>query len=431
MRHKFPNVSDYWKMKPKERRDSTSFYLDNLPDKVVRYAYDYKWFGVFGLTAKESLKEYGIAARCINLEKFEYECYAPDPDEEDCSIYFITTEGDIEEQLRKHRGLSTFLLQHNLYWKQFLLMDITEKIYVTSLHFDLIDLLGLDVDETFVRSEIELEDNEKDNDDIVIEDNKPSKREENDVNSSLFHIEDLSNLDLHEALRNIIDIEGCEIIQEVRLVNILSDYKFFETNPASKFIFKSIITEGYSKRLYSIGEWNSKCAALASHFSLITGFQSDYVKQIFISLAYGLGWISNMPSNDNSFCNQNTSQIQPLNTTIKLTTKEQKELFLYNKIRFLNDIKQETGLEVSNISFEIENSKCFKINCEIRGKVKDSCAGFYIKIVIYDEKNKIRYNDDLGFYCRNDSYFRGFNVITKKIVFPVSYLKISKIAIFV
>lgn len=238
-------------------------------------------------------------------------------------------------------------------------------------------------------------------------------------------------MELHVALRNIIKSDGADIINDVRLINILSDFKAFDAIPASKYILRAIIVDGYARMLNNIGEWNTKCSALASQFSLVTGFQSDYVNQIFISLAYGLGWVSNMPNIDNYFCNQDQSQIQPYNTTIKLTTKEQKELFLYNKIRFLNDIKQETGLEVSNIGFEIENSKCFKINCEITGKVKDTCAGFYIKIVIYDEKNKIRYNDDLGFYCRNDSYFRGFNVITKKIEFPVSYLKISKIAIFV
>ncbi len=53
--------------------------------------HDYKWFGLKGMTAKESLEQYGIAARCLSVGG-EYECYAPDPDEEDCSIYFVTTE---------------------------------------------------------------------------------------------------------------------------------------------------------------------------------------------------------------------------------------------------------------------------------------------------------------------------------------------------
>ena len=47
-----------------------------------------KWFGLKGLSAKDSLAQYGIAVRKMGVD---YECYAPDPDEDDCSIYFTTT----------------------------------------------------------------------------------------------------------------------------------------------------------------------------------------------------------------------------------------------------------------------------------------------------------------------------------------------------
>ncbi len=154
MRNKFPNISEYWKL-PKERKESFTSYKDGLPNQVVRSAHGYKWFGLCG-TAMDSIKKYGIAARCLDLEKFEYECYAPDPDEDDCSIYFITTEGYIEEKVRKHPQLSAFLIQQRLSIKEFFLMEITEKIYFVCQFFDIIELFGIKTEETFERNSIEL-----------------------------------------------------------------------------------------------------------------------------------------------------------------------------------------------------------------------------------------------------------------------------------
>lgn len=154
MSQKFPNISDYWKL-PKKKKESNASYKDDLPNQVVRSAHGYKWFGLWG-TAEDSLKKYGIAARCIDLERFEYECYAPDPDEDDCSIYFVTTEGYMEEKVRKSPLLSSFLIRLNISMKEFLLMEITDKVYAVCHFFDIIDLLDLQIDETFERDSIEL-----------------------------------------------------------------------------------------------------------------------------------------------------------------------------------------------------------------------------------------------------------------------------------
>lgn len=399
MRHKFPNVSDYWKMKPKEQRASISSYVDDFPNKVIRSAHNYEWFGLFGLTAKESLIEYGIAARCIDLEKYEFECYAPDPDEDDCSIYFITTEDYIEERLRKHRELSTFLIQNNLSMKQFRLMEITEMIYVTALHFDLIDLLGLDIDETFIRTELSLDDNEKEEKNIVVEESASQKQ-----------IRDLSNLDFPEALRCIIDHEGDEIIKEVRLVNILSDYKSFDSIPASKFILKSFITEGYSKRLYAIGEWGPKCDSLSNQFAQSTGFQSDCVTLIFKSIAYGLRWLNEIPDMTSQLPKQ--PLIPSLNTSSDL-----------NSITTVDPIStKDFTLMISNIFIEATGKKTLHVSFEANKKDKDKWCNLFV--VLYDQSNRIRKKEKVYFMMNHR-----FVVVDSSISLSFKVSELSRIMI--
>ena len=157
IKNKHLNASDYWKL-PKKRKDKVSPFVDYVPDQVVRSAHYYKWFGLYGLKAKDSLSQYGIAARCLDLEKFEYECYAPDPDEDDCSIYFITTEDYIEEHLQKSPQLFLFFKDTNVSLREFKLMEITDKLHLICNNFDIINFLELDIDECFERDSIILDD---------------------------------------------------------------------------------------------------------------------------------------------------------------------------------------------------------------------------------------------------------------------------------
>lgn len=157
IKNKHLKASDYWKL-PKKRKDKVSPFIDDVPNQVVRSAHYYKWFGLYGLKAKDSLSQYGIAARCLDLEKFEYECYAPDPDEDDCSIYFITTEDYIEEHLQKSPQLSLFFKDTNVSLREFKLMEITDKLHLICNNFDIIKFLELDIDECFEKDSIKLDD---------------------------------------------------------------------------------------------------------------------------------------------------------------------------------------------------------------------------------------------------------------------------------
>ena len=237
-------------------------------------------------------------------------------------------------------------------------------------------------------------------------------------------------MELHIALKNIIETDGADIVKDLRIVNILSDFKAFDDFPVSKYILRAIINDGYSKKLYAIGGWTPETEALCAQFANSTGFQSDYVITIFQSIAYGLGWINNINiqnssdrhNNINSFCpNKKNNQIQ--------TAEEKEEASLLSKVEFLNDIKALTGLEIYNLSFNIKDKDYFRLNCEIRGKIDLKChADFYIKVVLYDLNNSILSNEKLWWNC-DTIEFLGIKVKSLSFYFPSQM--VGRICIFV
>lgn len=99
-----------------------------------------------------------------------------------------------------------------------------------------------------------------------------------------------SGMPLHLALRQIIDAEGSDIINDLRLVNILDDFQAYDSIPASKYILRAIIADGYAAKLLNLGQWDNSAKSLADKFTAMTGFMPDNVNRIFEALVYGLKW---------------------------------------------------------------------------------------------------------------------------------------------
>lgn len=100
-------------------------------------------------------------------------------------------------------------------------------------------------------------------------------------------------MELHKALKNIVNLSGVSILKEQRLVNILADFNAYEDVPSAKFIIKTIIAEGYMERLIANGKWDSNCDKLIDQFAAMTGVVKDNVSYVFESLGFSLGWIVN------------------------------------------------------------------------------------------------------------------------------------------
>lgn len=138
-----------------------------------------------------------------------------------------------------------------------------------------------------------------------------------------------SGMPLHMALRNVIKTDGEDIIKDVKLVNILNDFHAYNEFPVAKYILRSIITDGYSCKLHSIGRWNNEALQLVSKFVSTTGFVPECVNYIFQSLAFGLGWINEIASNDDeSFDIQMIKPAQTSQNKSKAKKKNAKGLHL-------------------------------------------------------------------------------------------------------
>lgn len=148
-------------------------------------------------------------------------------------------------------------------------------------------------------------------------------------------------MELHKALKHIVDTEGSEIIKDLRLVNILDDFKAFEQFPAFKYILRSIIAEGYSQKLNEIGKWDNRSIALVNNYIQHTGFIQDYVCFIFKSLALGLGWESITLNKDLEYKKSNGSR----NEIDKLIQNIHFDIFSFN-----NKLK-----DISNVQLRISN----------------------------------------------------------------------------
>ena len=129
--------------------------------------------------------------------------------------------------------------------------------------------------------------------------------------------------------------------------------------------------------------------------------------------------------------NRPSSQSSPNNQPIKkLSRKEQREAFLLSKIEFLNDIKREVGVEICNLSFEMfdeSDRKCFYMNFEIRGTIRNDDEN--ICIAFYDTMNRIRKKEDL-WVVYQDGSFRGFSIESEYFELPMPVEEISRICIF-
>ena len=260
-------------------------YLGRLSD-----AHDYKWFGLKGLNAKDSLAQYGIAARYLGGE---YECYAPDPEEDDCSIYFKTTGVYIDYFLQNSPQLAKFMYEKRITLNDFKLLGIPEKIHLLCDFFNIIDLLELNIDECYERDTIELDDTddvksleEEANDALT----KKKVRKQNPILVEDFA--DKSFVPLLKAIQTVVEEFGIEIVSKSKFVNILDDYHGFKGIPGIKRIFHIFADNGY---LFdwtddNINITDAFIAKTSKTISLKYGFNEDWVKNSMTAILVALGY---------------------------------------------------------------------------------------------------------------------------------------------
>lgn len=222
-----------------------------------------------------------------------------------------------------------------------------------------------------------------------------------------------SGMELHKALRSVIQSEGEAIITEVRLVNILDDFKAYSETPSVRYILRAIIADGYAKKLLSIGEWNNEASSLITRFATATGFMPELVEAIFKSLAYGLEWLENVSISqeiENQKIKSNAPKVNTSKTkrTPKKSAKSVEKMdddefedYIWSKIEWDHRIERNAGLVFKNYQISSFNWYTgFCILFEIEGKMKTKHLD--IKYTAYDSKGRLRAHGT-GFFRTNSS----------------------------
>lgn len=215
-------------------------------------------------------------------------------------------------------------------------------------------------------------------------------------------------MELHQALKQVIRCEGQSIITDLRLINILNDLNAYQYIQGSKYILRAIIDDGFASRFYQIGSLNKQANDLIRRFTTTTGFNEESVLKIFHSLAFGLGWINQMPltpapsplptpkpnprpqPSSASHLNLTFSQLDTKPDSFKHKYTRDAENYLDSIIMILGNPQQELGAKLSaNVSFSGDYNN-FDINLEVEGGIKCKFQyNFVFVIVLKSTKGKI------------------------------------------
>ena len=82
-------------------------------------------------------------------------------------------------------------------------------------------------------------------------------------------------MELHEAIKKIVEEYGKKVITERRFFNMVADYHSFRDNPAEKRVLSAIVNEGYSARLLIIDNSDDSSIILNYYCPLNTNSLSE------------------------------------------------------------------------------------------------------------------------------------------------------------
>lgn len=126
-------------------------------------------------------------------------------------------------------------------------------------------------------------------------------------------------MELFLALKKVVELQSEDILKDVKLINILSDFKAYDDMPSSKYLLKYMINEGLmANLLYEYQSQDDVNTFLGSHKTLLSdtyGYKESLADYVVRCLAYALGWISDIPSISNMNDSLNIPNTTPVNSS--------------------------------------------------------------------------------------------------------------------
>lgn len=221
-------------------------------------------------------------------------------------------------------------------------------------------------------------------------------------------------MELHTALKNIVNLSGTSILKELRLVNILADFNAYDDVPSTKFIIKTIIDEGYMEKFLANGKWDLNCNKLIDQFVAMTGVVKDNVSYVFESLGFSVGWN-----------HIDTAKLVRTNNSGASTALHSKKN-LQNLVEVINSNEGECKLRLKNPTAVEGNKGKIMVACEVHG----SFSGYIFRVYcsVYADNQIIQTSQLFENYRMN---FTGFTIASKEIKVKCAIEEISRIIVFI
>lgn len=122
---------------------------------------------------------------------------------------------------------------------------------------------------------------------------------------------------LYNAIKKAVNQFGFNVLTDIKIINVLSDFGAFRTLSATKTILKYMVQNGHCQNICNLGrkkkhflfskvnssiqkpegdEWNIKLATLEANITQQGGFEKHLVAYVLECIIYGLEWIEETPS---------------------------------------------------------------------------------------------------------------------------------------
>lgn len=211
------------------------------------------------------------------------------------------------------------------------------------------------------------------------------------------------NMELGPALKTIVEIEGKEVLNDIRLVNMLDDYKAFENIPASKNILKMLISDGYVNQFLSVCESGDNIESFCHYIASTSGFQIERIEYVIQSISFALG-------------------LKDGNTTNPKAEPVSKKRTLFDILEVDNSSMIDMDTNVENVFIEYSGKKTIHVTCEA---YKDSDNSVTLYFVIFDKMGRVRKKEVMGYVFSAETH----KFIDAYCDLPVPRTNLSKILI--
>ena len=157
-------------------------------------------------------------------------------------------------------------------------------------------------------------------------------------------------MELYNALKKVVELQTEDILKDVKLINILSDFRAYDDMPSSKYLLKYMVSEGLmANLLYEYQSQNDVNTLLNSHKTLLSdtyGYKECLADYVVRSLAYALGWVSDIPSASDMHDNSYTTNTAPAQSSPQII--DDGKHLLFKQFPITGDVNSFVNLLISD-----------------------------------------------------------------------------------